>query len=347
LRAIVKSIPAVGFDYRDDVPDAELGSRQVRIEVAAASICGTDRELVNYTAAAQTFGLRLPVTLGHEVAGTVLETGSAVTRIQSGDRVALESHIACGDCYHCRVGQGHNCLRMELLGLHVDGGFAERTVVAEQACYKLPENMSLEVGALFEPAGVAVHSLLRSEHTLAGESVTVAGGGPIGLVVVQLAQALGARQVVVMEPNPFRRAMAERWGAVTFSPSDDVDAWCRESASDRGGFDIGFECSGAPGALEVVMRSLRREATVMCVGIQHAPIQLDLTHYAIKQGLTIKGSFGRSLWATWNRLAALVSSKRLDLESLITHRLQLADFGKAIGFLEADAAKVLLLPQLA
>jgi threonine 3-dehydrogenase len=96
--------------------------------VAAASICGTDRELVSYTTAAKAFGLRLPVTLGHEVAGTVVETGAAVTRIRPGDRVALESHIACGDCYHCRVGQGHNCLRMQLLGLHVDGGFAERTV---------------------------------------------------------------------------------------------------------------------------------------------------------------------------------------------------------------------------
>ena len=99
----------------------------------------------SYTTAAQAFGLRLPVTLGHEVAGTVVESGAAVTRIRPGDRVALESHIACGDCYHCRVGQGHNCLRMQLLGLHVDGGFAERTVVAEQACYKLPESVSLEV----------------------------------------------------------------------------------------------------------------------------------------------------------------------------------------------------------
>jgi threonine 3-dehydrogenase len=140
--------------------------------------------------------------------------------------------------------------------------------------------------------------------------------------------------------------MAERWGAATFSPNDDVDSWCSQSAADRGGFDIGFECSGAPGALEVVMRSLRREATVMCVGIQLAPVQLDLTHYAIRQGLTIKGSFGRSLWATWDRLAALVSSDRLDLQSLITHRLPLADFGKALGFIEMDAAKVLLLPRL-
>jgi threonine 3-dehydrogenase len=346
LRAIVKSIPAVGFDYRDDAPDAVLGSRQVRIEIAAASICGTDRDLVNYTSAAQAFGLRLPITLGHEVAGTVIETGSAVTRIQTGDRVALESHIACGDCYHCRVGQGHNCVRMQLLGLHVDGGFAERTVIAEQARYNLPDGVSLEVGALFESAGAAMHSVLRSEHMLGGESVIVAGGGPIGLVVVQLAQALGARQVVVMEPNPYRRAMAERWGAVTFSPSDDVESWCRESASDRGGFDVGFECSGAAAALEVVMRSLRREATVMCVGIQHAPVQLDLTQYAIKQGLTIKGSFGRSLWTTWDRLAALVSSGRLDLESLITHRLPLADFGDALRLLEGDAAKVLLLPRM-
>ena len=346
MRAIVKQTPSVGFDYRTDVDDPPLEPHQVRVEVAAGAICGTDRELVNYTAAAQAFGLNFPVILGHEFSGTVIETGSDVTALRVGHRVALESHIACGHCYHCRVGQGHNCLNMLLLGLHVDGGFTERAVVVEQACYELPDEVSLEVGALFESAGVAMHALLRSGHTLAGESMIVAGGGPIGLVLAQLGQALGAREVVVMEPNPYRRVMAEELGAVALDPSDDVDAWCRAAAADRGGFDVGFDCTGAPGALDIVLQSLRREATAMCVGVPHAPFSLDITRYAIKQGLTLKGSFGRSLWATWDRLAALVSAERLDLGRLVSHRLALADFGEALALLEGDAAKVLLLPGL-
>ena len=346
MRAIVKQTPTVGFDYRTDIDEPALEAHQVRVEVAAASICGTDRELVSYTAAAEAFGLNFPVILGHEFSGTVIETGSGLTALRVGDRVALESHIACGHCYHCRVGQGHNCLNMQLLGLHVDGGFAERAVVVEQACYTLPDDVPLEVGALFESAGVAMHALLRSGHTLAGESMVVAGGGPIGLVLAQLGQALGARQVVVMEPNPFRRAMAEKLGAVALDPGDDVDGWCRRAAADRGGFDIGFDCTGAPGALDVVLQSLRREATGVCVGIPHAPFSLDITRYVIKHGLTLKGSFGRSLWATWDRLAALVSAGRLDLGRLISHRLALADFGEALALLEGDAAKVLLLPGL-
>ena len=346
MRAIVKQTPTAGFDYRTDLDDPALGDDQVRLEVAAASICGSDRELVNYTATAEAFGLRFPVVLGHEFAGTVLETGSAVRGLRVGDRVALESHIACGHCYHCRAGEGHNCLNLRLLGLHVDGGFAERAVVVERACYELPDEVSLEVGALFEPAGVAMHALLRSGHTLAEESMIVAGGGPIGLVLAQLGQALGARQVVVVEPNPFRRAMAERLGAVALDPGDDVDGWCRSAAADRGGFDVGFDCTGAPGALDVVLSSLRREATAMCVGIPHAPFSFDITTYAIKRGLTLKGSFGRSLWATWDRLAALVLAGRLDLGGLVSHRLALSDFGEALALLEGEAAKVLLLPGL-
>ncbi|MFJ8931519.1 zinc-binding dehydrogenase [Streptomyces sp. NPDC102364] len=345
MRAIVKTGPTAGFEYRTDQEErASLAPGEVRVIVAAASVCGTDRELVNYTPAAEAFGLAFPVTLGHEVSGTVAEVGAAVRNVRVGDRVALESHIACETCYHCRLGQGHNCLNMKLLGLHLDGGFAEQTIVPEQACYVLPDSVPLEVGALFESAGVAVHAMLRSGHLLGGESVLIAGGGPIGLVLVQLAQAFGARQVVVVEPNPYRRTLAEKWGAKTIEPGPDAADWCRQDSADRGGFDVGFDCSGAPGALDTLLHALRREATAVCVGLPNQAYSLDITRHVIKQGLTLKGSFGRSLWATWDRLAALVASGRLDLSALISQRLSLAEFSDAVDLLSGDAAKVLLVP---
>jgi len=344
VRAVVKTAPAAGFDYVTDHPELPVGPGQVRIEVAAASPCGTDRELVGYTPAAVAFGLKFPVVLGHEVAGTVVETGPGVETLRKGDRVALESHIACRTCYHCRVGQGHNCLNMALLGVHVDGGFAERLVVPAHACFVLPADVSTETGALFESAGVAVHATLRSETNLAGRSVVIGGAGPIGLALVQIALASGARRVAVIEPNPFRRKFAESFGAVGLDADDDAVDWCLVDAADRKGFDAGFDCSGAPGALDLVLRTLRREASALCVGVQNQPFSLDVTRFVIKYGITVKGSFGRSLWQTWDVLAALVSSGRLDLDALVTHRMGLADFQEAVDLQGGEAGKVLLLP---
>lgn len=344
MKAVVKTTPAHGYDYVTDHPEPPVGFGQVRIAVAAASLCGTDKELVAYSAAARAFGLAFPVVLGHEVAGTVVETGPGVDTLRCGDRVALESHIACRRCYHCRVGEGHNCLNMTLLGLHVDGGFAERLVVSEHACFALPENVSTETGALFESAGVAVHAVQRSQVNLAGRSVLIAGGGPIGLALVQLSQLSGARRTVVVEPNAFRRNVAESLGAVAFEPDASVADWCQGESEDRGGFDVGFDCTGAPGALEVVLRALRREATAVCVGVPKQPFALDVTQYVIKQGLTLKGSFGRSLWQTWDVLSSLVSRGRLDLDMLVTHKMGLSRFQEALDLQGGNTGKVLLLP---
>ncbi|RZL76824.1 MAG: L-threonine 3-dehydrogenase [Rhodococcus sp. (in: high G+C Gram-positive bacteria)] len=346
MRAIFKTRPEEGFEYNTDQPERPVTRGEVRIAVAAASPCGTDRELVRYSATAKAFGLELPVVLGHEVAGTVIEVGPGVETLRLGDRVALESHIACRNCYHCRTGQGHNCLNMKLLGLHVDGGFAERLVVTEHACYVLPGDVPTETGALFESAGVAVHAMLRSEVHLAGRSVIIAGAGPIGLALVQLAHASGARRVVVIEPNDFRRGIAGTFGGVALEPGPAAVDWCLNDAADRHGFDVGFDCTGAPGALDLVLQSLRREATAVCIGVPRQPFSLDITRYLIKHGITLKGSFGRSLWETWDVLGALVSQGRLDLNSLVTHRMGLSKFQEALDLQGGDAGKVLLLPSI-
>lgn len=344
--AVVKTRPASGIEFVTTYPEPQVSAGKVKIQIAAASVCGTDRALYEYSPMAQAFNLKIPVVLGHECAGTIIEVGSGVESLNVGDKVALESHVACWDCYPCRTGDAHNCLNMELLGLHLDGGFAERLVVPATACFKLPEDFPLEQGALLEPAGVAMHAIQRSMIDLAGADVVISGGGPVGLFIAAIAGAVGAANVVVVEPNAYRRGLIEALGAKALAPEDDVVGTCRKLSGDKIGFDVAFEASGVPAALPPLLEALRREATVVAVGIPGRPIELDVAAYLIKKGLTFTGSFGRALWGTWEQIAKLVASGKLDLSKFVTHRLPLSALDEAIELLSQDSCKILLIPAL-
>lgn len=344
MRAVIKESARPGAEFVTDAPDPEAGPGSVVIEVAAASLCGTDRELYEWTPSAQAFGLRLPVVLGHEGTGTVVEVGDGVTGLRPGDRVALESHIACGRCFPCRTGSAHTCERTGIIGMHIDGLFAEHMAAPQEICVKLPDGVPVESAALLEAAGVAVHAIQRSGHAVAGRSVLISGAGPIGLVLAHLAQRMGAAHVVVVEPNPFRRAQADELGVRTMHPGDEVVETCLELTGRRGGFDAAFECSGAPGALPALFQAVRREAVVVTVGHPSRPTEIDLAGHINKKGITLRGVFGRRLWDSWEQLLLLVESGRLELDWLITHRMRLDDIDEAIGLLTGDAGKVLLLP---
>ncbi len=346
MRAIVKTGREPGCRFVDDRPDRELLPGQVRVEVASASVCGTDAAIVESSPVADELGVRHPVTLGHEVAGTVVETGPWADELRVGTRVAVETHLHCGRCFHCRNGEGHNCSRMSLFGVHVDGAFAERFVVPAASCFVLPESLSLDEGALLEPAGAAMHAVLRSGVSLGGSSVLLSGAGPIGLVLVQIAVALGARGVTVVEPNPRRRELAEQRGAVPVDvgrdPLDVADPTTRR----RGGYDVSFECSGVGAALGSLIAGTRHEGTVVAVGLVKDDFPLPVTRTLITRGLTLRGSFGRSLWATWDQLSELITSGRVDLSSLVTHRLPLSGLPEALQLMHGDAGKVVLVPSL-
>jgi threonine 3-dehydrogenase len=346
VRAVVKSGPTRGATVHTDFPEPGVGSQDVLVQVVAASVCGTDREMVEWTPAAAAFGLRTPVVMGHECAGTVVAVGEHVRGVRVGDRVALESHVPCGGCYPCRTGDAHNCADMRILGMHVGGAFAELVAVPEAICFPLPEALSFEVGALLEPAGVAWHAVQRSERGVAGGLVLVSGCGPVGLVIIQLSSLLGASRVVAVEPNPYRRALAEGLGATAVAPSDDVVGLCRELAGRRGGMDVAFEASAAPSALPVLLDAVRREATVVTVGHPGRPIEIDIASHINKKGITLRGVFGRRLWDTWEQTSLLVASNRLDLEPLITHRLPVEALEEAVDLLDGEACKVLLKPEL-
>lgn len=346
MRAVVKAKPERGANFVSAYPERRISVDEVRIQIAAASVCGTDRELYEYSPMAQAFNLDIPVVLGHECAGTIIEVGSAVDSLTIGDTVALESHVACWDCYPCRNGNAHNCLNMKLLGLHLDGGFAERLVVPATACFKLPQDFPLEQAALLEPAGVAMHAIQRSKVDLAGADVVISGGGPVGLFIAAIARALGAANVMVVEPNAYRRGLIAELGATPLAPTDDVIGACRGLSGAKFGFDVAFEASGAPAALPPLLEALRKEATIVAVGIPGRSIEVDVAAYLIKKGLTFTGSFGRALWGTWEKIAELVASGKLDLSKFITHRLPLSALDEAIELLSEESCKVLLIPDL-
>lgn len=347
MRAIIKTGPEPGCAYVHDRVEPAVRADEVRIEVAAASVCGTDAAFYRGGGASSDLTMSFPRTMGHEVAGTVVEAGADVApELALGTRVAVETHLHCGACWFCRTGQGHNCARMDILGVSVDGAFAERLVVPARSCYRLPDEIDLQTAALLESAGSAVHGVLRAGVDIAGSSVLVTGAGPVGLVAAQVVVALGARQVVVTETNPHRRERAAALGLDAVDAGGDPRAAGDASTRLRGGFDLALECSGVLPALTTAVDAVRREGTVVSIGLVKDPLPLDTTETLVSRGLTLRGSWGRSLWTTWDRLTALVVTGGVDLDALISHRLPLSALPEALALMRGDTGKVLLVPSL-
>jgi threonine 3-dehydrogenase len=343
MEAVKKNRHEPGTNYVADATEPPApGPGQIKLRVEAASVCGSDVSIASYTRAAQAFNLDLPVTMGHEGSGVVVQVGEGVTCFAPGDHVALESHIACFDCYQCGIGNAHVCENMRLLGLHVDGLFAEYCTVSARAAYKLPRSISLEHAALLEPAGVAMHAIQAAGTSLLGKRILITGGGPVGLFIAELAMLAGAARVVVVEPNSWRREFAASRGTVAVSPTADFDGL--RTLSGRTGFDVAFEASGHPSSFPAAINAIRSGGTYVAVGFGNEPLSIDTGEYLNRRGIRILGSFGRSLWSTWNDLVSLVEERRLDLGAFITHRLPLSQFDHALELLSGDACKVLLVP---
>jgi threonine 3-dehydrogenase len=347
MRAVIKAGPEPGCQFVIDRTEPDLRPGEVRVEVAAASVCGTDAALYASGGAGGDLAMSFPRTMGHEVGGTVVEVGPHTAGPHVGTRVAVETHLHCGECWFCRSGQGHNCAAMGLLGVTVDGAFAERLVVPARSCFPLPDEIDTATAALLESAGSAMHGVLRSGLDLAGSSVLVSGAGPVGLVAAQLARALGARQVVVVEPNEHRRRLATDLGAQAIGPEVDPVEISDRLTRSRGGFDLALECSGAMPALRSAMTAVRREATIVAIGLTKGELPVSVTESLITRGLTLRGSWGRSIWETWDRLAALVVAGSVDLDALVTHRLPISGLPEALELMRGEAGKVLLVPSMA
>jgi threonine 3-dehydrogenase len=329
----------------DEIPVPEPAPDEVLVEVETASVCGTDLHIYGWDEWSQS-RIQPPLTLGHEFAGTIVETGSRVRDLAPGDYVSAESHITCGVCFQCRTGHAHMCERTRILGVDQDGAFARYVAVPASVIWrndrtKLPP----EIATLQEPFGNAVFA--TSEQDLAGRSVAVLGCGPIGLFTIGIAKASGAATVVAADRTPFRLDLAEKMGA---SVSVNVDETPNEAAwflsqNEGLGFDVVFEMSGSPRGITGAFTIARNGGRVILFGIPSRPVEIDVAEALIFKNLNVLALNGRKIFETWYRTRWLLESGVVDVRPLITKELPLEEFEEAFALLAAgEACKIVVYP---
>jgi threonine 3-dehydrogenase len=349
MRALRKTSAGPGAELIEiAVPEPAAG--EVRVRVHAASICGTDLHILEWNdwAESRIGAARLPVTFGHELAGTVEAVGSGVDHVGPGTFVAVETHLACGTCRTCRESRPHICERLRILGVDVDGAFAQRVVIPSSNAWPVPEGVDPDVASVMEPFGNAVHTAFgtRSEEDLATSAVAVVGCGPIGLFAVGIARAAGARIVIAIEPNPFRCDLAKRMGAdlVVDPGADDPVASVLDATAGHGA-EVVLEMSGNERAIDQGTRMLARGGRMSLLGLPDGPVTLDLTDQVIFKEARIEGVTGREMFRTWQQTSTLLATGLVDVAPVITHRFPLERFEEAFDAMRSGrAGKVILLP---
>lgn len=271
--------------------------------------------------------------------------GKNVTDIKVGDRIALETHIYCGECYQCKTGDAHNCQDLKIYGFSCNGCFAEYATAPAKCAYVLPEAVSYEQGSLFEPAGVAMFAL-REAKVGPGDTVMIYGCGPIGQMGIQLALACGVKNVIAVDIDDFRTQQARELGAIAVnSMKEDLGAVVREHCAERGGVDVILEISGASSIYDDMADYLRKEGQIMLLAHPGEQVSFDIMKTMHHSGATIKGIFGRRIWDSWDALTELVVSGKVDLTKVITHRFPLSAGNKAFEQIAAGSGKVLFMPE--
>ena len=342
MKAVVKAAAAPGAEIRD-VPVPVAGAGEVLLRVLRAGVCGTDLHIWNWDRWSQG-RLKPPVTLGHEFVGEIVERGPGVTNLSVGQRVSCESHIICNHCVACRTGNGHVCENTRILGVDVNGGFAEFVEVPAVNCWNVPAGIPLEVAAVMEPCGNAVHTAFAGP--LSGCSIAVTGCGPIGLFAIGVARAAGAAHVFASDVSPYRLELARamKADAVVDARTEKLTERVAQLTNGRM-LDGVLEMSGNPVAVREGLTALRMGGRMSMLGLPTEPYDLDWNRLVIFKGLTIHGIIGRRMYETWFQMDQLLGSGRLDLKPSITHVMPMERFDEAIGLLrDGRAGKVVLVP---
>ena len=327
----------------DDVPVPQLEPDEVLIEVRATSICGTDLHIYEWNPWAADHVVA-PITVGHELTGVVVDRGANVTEPEIGQLVSVESHVICNSCAWCRTGQGHLCPNTQILGVHRDGAYAEYVAVPAQNAWPDPPDMPLSIASLQENFGNAVHT--ATIPNIAGRKVLVTGSGPVGVMTMAVAKALGARAVYATDVSDYRLDLATTMGAdVTLNPMrDDVDKRLAE-ITDGEGVDVLLEMSGASSALEAGFAALKPGGEAALLGLTSEAFPFDLDDNIIFKGATVYGVVGRRLWQTWLEMRGLIRSGSVDLAPVVTHRFALDDYTRAFELMQSgECGKVVMFP---
>jgi threonine 3-dehydrogenase len=277
---------------------------------------------------------------GHEFVGEVVETGPDVTRVKKGQRVSGEGHLVCGSCRNCRAGRWHLCRNTSGIGVHRQGSFAEYLSLPAENCFPVPDDISDDMAAIFDPLGNAVHTALSFD--LVGEDVLITGAGPIGIMAAAICRHAGARYVVITDINPYRLELARKIGVThAINVAQENLKTHMDRLGMKEGFDVGLEMSGSEQAFHSMLETMNHGGKIALLGIPSNDFSIDWNSVIFK-GLTLKGIYGREMYETWYKMAAMLQSG-LNIDAVITHSFPVEDFEKGFEIMnKGQCGKVLL-----
>ena len=338
MKALVKSQRKPGL-WLEDVPAPQPGINDVKIRVLITGICGTDLHIYEWDSWAQST-IPVPLIIGHEFVGEVAEVGSNVNDFQPGDIVSGEGHVVCGRCRNCLAGRRHLCAHTVGVGVNSPGAFAEFIVLPMTNIWRHNPNVDLEVAAIFDPFGNAVHTALS--FPVLGEDVLITGAGPIGIMAAAVVRHAAARHVVITDVRPKRLALAEKLGVtLAVNTAETRIADVQKKLGMHEGFDVGLEMSGNAVAFREMLSNMSHGARIAMLGIPPGEIAIDWKHVIFNM-LTLKGIYGREMYETWYKMSVMLESG-LDIKPVITHRYRWSEYEKGFAAMKAgDSGKVLL-----
>ena len=342
MRAVVKTAYAPGNIELRTVPIPQPGPREVLVRVKAAAVCGTDVHIRHWNAWAQA-RMNPPMVIGHEFSGEVVEIGSDVRTVRVGDRVSSESHIACNNCQICHEGNRHVCPNTKCIGVHQDGCFAEYIVIPEEIAFVYSDPaLPWEQLALMEPLGVSVHGI--TDVPLAAKTVAIIGAGPLGQMGILTARLTGAAQVIVLEPNAERAALAKQLGAdAVIDPIAEDPVAAVKALTGGYGPHVAVDFSGSKAGMTAAMQYLRPEGQLTCVALPDQPISVSISDFGYR-GCSIRGIAGRRMFENWEEMRGLLQ-RGLDLSPIVTHVLPLEEFEQGLDMAEqGKCGKCILIP---
>lgn len=344
MRGICKMAPGRGAAYRTDLPIPRIGDGEVLMQVRASAICGTDFHIYDWNEWAARRMRNLPIVFGHETAGEIVEVGRGVTGLRVGDRISVETHIPCNNCFQCKHGRRHICENMRLFGVTEPGAFAEYAPVPAECAVRLSDGISYEMGAMLEAMGAGVHGVEKAE--VREKTVLVSGCGPIGLMVVGACRAHGARRVIACDILPEKLKLAEAMGAdvtVNSAETDLIQAVRRETGGV--GADAAIDITGAGRAIVAGLRALRKGGRMVSVGLPGGEIPINLTEDIIYREIQYTGVSGRQMFATWDDCMEILETPGFSLEPVMGGRYPLEGFEDALAAIRGGApGKMLLIP---
>ncbi|MEZ6056604.1 MAG: L-threonine 3-dehydrogenase [Planctomycetaceae bacterium] len=338
MKALVKRHAEVGL-WLEDVPEPEVGGNDVLVRVHKTGICGTDLHIYNWDAWAQKT-IPVPMVVGHEFVGEIVEVGANVKDFTVGQIVSGEGHVVCGHCRNCWAGRRHLCAHTVGIGVNRPGAFAEYISIPQTNVWHHAPGIDPDIAAIFDPYGNAVHTALS--FNILGEDILITGAGPIGCMAAAICQYAGARYVVVTDVNPWRLDLAKRMGATrTVDVRKEKLTDVQQELGMQEGFDVGLEMSGNASAFRDMLANMCHGGKIAMLGIPPQEVSIDW-NLVIFNMLTIKGIYGREMYDTWYKMTVMLQGG-LDLSAVITHRLHARDFETGFAAMNSgQSGKVIL-----